>query len=269
MTKNALPCSSDISDSTFHNHYTTFLTVFVEVNGLVDVLGVLLRAGVAGESVHGVDDDAVVVDLACLVEVPQVVEADLAVLRQEEPAELARDAHVDVAQPPVHVHKHDVIVEDEQVHDQQAQVDYECQEEAHEARVGIRLPIVEVELEEVARPVLRREVYHRDQEEVEDSREAVPRDELAERDREAVDVLLRHVADPHKQQENQRVRQGSKCHNRHFLADIPEGVLNLDLVPHELHLDDRCIHDLQKDVLAEVVNGHAQPQDQVCNKQCE
>jgi hypothetical protein len=91
---------------------------------------------------------------------PQIVVADLAVHGEEEPVGLTADPHVDVAQATVHMDEHYVVVEYEQVDDQQAQMDDEGQEVAHEARVGLTLRIVQVELEEVAFPVLRGEVYH-------------------------------------------------------------------------------------------------------------
>ena len=43
--------------------------------------------------------------------------------------------------------EHDIVVEDEQIHNKQTQVDDKGQEETHEARVGISLSVVKVELE--------------------------------------------------------------------------------------------------------------------------
>ena len=124
------------------------------LNDICLLLGIrLLRS-------HLVHYDAVVIDLSNLVEVPQIVVADLAVHGEEEPVSLPAYPHVDVAKAAVHVDEHYVVVEYEQVDDQQAQMDDEGQEVTHEARVGLSLRIVQVELEEVAFPVLRGEVYH-------------------------------------------------------------------------------------------------------------
>jgi len=124
------------------------------LNDIRHLLGIRLLRG------HLVHDDAVVIDLSDLIEVPQIVEADLAVHGEEEPVRLPADPHVDIAQAAVHMDEHNVVVEDEKVDDQKAQMDDEGQEVAHEARVGLTLGIVQVELEEVAFPVLRGEVYH-------------------------------------------------------------------------------------------------------------
>ena len=124
------------------------------LNDVRHLLGVRFLRG------HLVHDDAVVVDLSDLIEMSEIVEADLAVHGEEEPVGLPTDPHVDVTQPTVHVDEHYVVVEYEQVHDEKAQMDDEGQEVAHEARVGLTLGIVQVELEEVAFPVLRGEVYH-------------------------------------------------------------------------------------------------------------
>ncbi len=91
---------------------------------------------------------------------PQIVVADLAVHGEEKPAGFSADPHVDVTKAAVHVNEHYVVVEYEQVDDQQAKMDDEGQEVAHKARVGLTLRIVQIELEEVAFPVLRGEVYH-------------------------------------------------------------------------------------------------------------
>ncbi len=160
--------------------------------GFVLVVSVFLRMWVALHTPDVIDDDAVVVDLSNLVEVPQVVEADFAVIGDEEPVGLARaDAHVDVAQPPIHVHKHDVVVKQKQVHYQQTQVDYERQKETYETRIRVSLPVIHVKLEQITGPVLSREIYHGNQEKVKYRCETVPRDKLAKGHWETVDVLLR------------------------------------------------------------------------------
>ena len=118
------------------------------LNDISSLLGIRLLRD------HLVHDDAVIIDLSDLVEVPQIVEADLAVHGEEEPVGLPADPHVDVTETTVHVDEHYVVVEYEQVHDEKAQMDDEGQEVANEARVGLTLRIVQVELEEIAFPVL-------------------------------------------------------------------------------------------------------------------
>jgi len=56
--------------------------------------------------------------------------------------------------------EHYVVIEDEQVHNQQTQVDDKCKEEAHETWIRICLPIVQVQLEKVSLPVLGGKVYY-------------------------------------------------------------------------------------------------------------
>lgn len=79
-----------------------------------DLVPLLLEIWLA--RLHGVHYDPVVVNFSNLVQVAQVVEGHLVVLRDEEVAHLPTDAHVDVAEPPVHVDKHYVVVENEEVH---------------------------------------------------------------------------------------------------------------------------------------------------------
>jgi hypothetical protein len=45
--------------------------------------------------------------------VAEVVEADLAIERQEELIHLPGDTHVDVTEPPIHMYEHDIVVENE------------------------------------------------------------------------------------------------------------------------------------------------------------
>jgi hypothetical protein len=45
--------------------------------------------------------------------VAEVVEADLAIERQEELIHLPCDTHVDVTEPAIHMYEHDIVVEDE------------------------------------------------------------------------------------------------------------------------------------------------------------
>jgi hypothetical protein len=117
------------------------------VHSLASLNDISLFLGIRLLRDHLVHDDAVIIDLSDLVEVPQIVEADLAVHGEEEPVCLPTDPHVDVTQAAVHVDEHYVVVEYEQVDDEQAQMDDEGQEVAHEARVGLTLGIVQVELE--------------------------------------------------------------------------------------------------------------------------
>jgi hypothetical protein len=117
------------------------------VHSLASLNDISLFLGIRLLRDHLVHDDAVIIDLSDLVEVPQIVEADLAVHGEEEPVCLPTDPHVDVTQAAVHVDEHYVVVEYEQVDDKEAQMDDEGQEVAHEARVGLTLGIVQVELE--------------------------------------------------------------------------------------------------------------------------
>ena len=59
--------------------------------------------------------NAVVVYLTDLIEVTQVVETNLRVLRQEETIHLPTDTSVNVCKTAIHVHKHYVVIEDKQV----------------------------------------------------------------------------------------------------------------------------------------------------------
>lgn len=79
----------------------------------VEVLLILLGPCIGLHTVHAVDYDPVVVDLPNLIEVAQVVEADFTVQGKEKLVHLTCDAHVNITQPPVHVDKHYVVVEDE------------------------------------------------------------------------------------------------------------------------------------------------------------
>lgn len=97
--------------------------------------------------------------------------------------------------------EHDVVVEYKQVHNQQPQVNDECQEEAHKPRVCIPLAIEEVELEKVSLPVLGGEVDHSNQEEVKYCSKTVPGYEFTKWHWKAVDVFLRYVADQDKKKE--------------------------------------------------------------------
>jgi hypothetical protein len=130
--KKVLPCCREISDSIRYQSDCN-VTVFVEVHSLASLNDICLLLGIRLLRDHFVHDDAVIIDFSDLVEVPQVVEADLAVHGEEEPVGLPTDPHVDVTQPTVHVDEHDVVVEYEQVHDEQTQMDDEGQEVAHEA----------------------------------------------------------------------------------------------------------------------------------------
>jgi len=109
------------------------------VHSLASLNDISLLLGIRLLRDHLVHDDAVIIDLSDLVEVPQIVEADLAVHWEEEPVGLPTDPHVDVTETTVHVDEHYVVVENEQVHDEKAQMDDEGQEVAHEARVGLTL----------------------------------------------------------------------------------------------------------------------------------
>jgi hypothetical protein len=121
----------------------------------------------------------------------QVVETDLAVHGKEKLLiRGATDSHVDVTKATVHMDEHYVVVEDEQVHYEKAQMDDEGEEIPYKARICLTLRIVEVELEKVSCPILRSEINHADQEKVEDCRQAIPSYEFAEGNWETVYVLL-------------------------------------------------------------------------------
>lgn len=64
-------------------------------------------------TVHWIHYNPVIVDFSYLIEVAEVVEADLAIERQEELIHLPCDTHVDVTEPAVHMYEHDIVVEDE------------------------------------------------------------------------------------------------------------------------------------------------------------
>jgi len=66
---------------------------------------------------HLVHYNSVIINLSNLIEVAEVVETDLTVHGEEELLlRSATDAHVDVTQTTVHVDKHNIVVEDEQIH---------------------------------------------------------------------------------------------------------------------------------------------------------
>ena len=81
-------------------------------------------------------------------------------------------------------------VKDEDVDDKHGELHQESHEEAYEAR-RLRLFVVVVQLKQVAFQILIGHVNDADQEEVKGRSDAVPRNELANTDREGVDVLLR------------------------------------------------------------------------------
>lgn len=86
------------------------------MNRFVEVLLILLCPCIGLHTAHGVYNDPVVIDLSDLIEVAEVVEADFTVEGKEKLVHLTCDAHINITQPPVHVDKHNIVVEDEQIH---------------------------------------------------------------------------------------------------------------------------------------------------------
>ena len=86
------------------------------MNGLAGGKEILLLLGVGLLSHHFVHNNTVVVDFSNLIEMSQIVEADLAIHRQKESVGLPANTHVNVTQTAVHVNEHDIVVEDKEVH---------------------------------------------------------------------------------------------------------------------------------------------------------
>lgn len=107
------------------------ITKLVQVDELCNTL---LVPEMALEYVSLVYDDAVVVNLSHLVNMPNVVEADFIVIGNEEVLHLATDTIVNIRQSPIIMNEHDVVVEYEQIDDKDAQLNDKSKEISHKAR---------------------------------------------------------------------------------------------------------------------------------------
>ena len=136
--------------------------------------------------------------------------------------------------------KDDVVVEDEDIHDEHSKLNQERHEESNEAR-RLSLFIVVVHLEQISVQVLIGHVDDTNEEEVQASGNTVPSDELADADWEATDVLLRQVADYDQEREEKGVRQGAHDDSSQLLVHSPVSVIHLDFVPFPRNADNGSI----------------------------
>ena len=89
-----------------------YLTVFVEVYGLVLKHCIFLCLRIALDSSDSIDYNSVVIDLPNLIEVPQVVKADFAIEWNKKAVDLSRDTHIDITETSIHMYKNNVVIED-------------------------------------------------------------------------------------------------------------------------------------------------------------
>jgi len=134
--------------------------------------------------------------------------------------------------PRVVVDKNDVIVEQENVEDEHAELDEEGQKKSDEPR-RLRLLVVVVKLEQITVQVLIGHVNDTDDEEVKARGDSVPRDELADRDGEAADPFLGQVVDKDEENEEDRVGERTHHHYSQLLVHLPVRVVHLYFVPFE------------------------------------
>jgi len=186
-------------------HDLSFLTRVVDVIGVYSFLTLeslelihFTAQGLAcNERVRGldlVDQDSVLVDLSNVVSLLQVVPRDFVVSRNVVTSAESADSKVNVRNARVHVYEDDVVVEYEGVEHKESYFGEEGDEESKHSRIACLL-IVVVQFEEVSVLVLVSHVYNQDEEEVQTSGKPKPSDKFACQRREAVDVLLRQVAD--------------------------------------------------------------------------
>lgn len=67
-----------------------------------------------------IDNDAVIVNLTQLIQISQVVEAHFVIVRNEKVPHFAAYTRPYIGKSSIQVHKNYIVVEDEQIHDQQA-----------------------------------------------------------------------------------------------------------------------------------------------------
>jgi hypothetical protein len=204
------------------------------------------------------DDDSVIINFCFLVDVPQVVKRDFIISGQEELVLLGVDSHVDIGQPPIQVDKNNVVVEDEGVDDQEAEVDQEGKEVAYKATRG-RFSVVPVQLEDVPVPILGCKVNDSDKDKVKDRANAIPSYEPAHHWWEAEDLLLTQVAAGDHEDEHQGVREAAEENHGHLLHHRPVGIVQFKFGGGHVEVDNRGVHELEDHILAKVVDHHPDP----------
>jgi len=142
------------------------------------------------------------------------------------------------------VHEDDIVVEDEDVDKKHGKLDKESEEETNETRILCPL-IVVVKLEEVSIGVLICHINDCNQEKVKTSSKSIPSYELAQTDWEAVNELLREVADTYHESKKNGIHQRARNDNKQLLGHCPVSIFQFNLIIFPLYFSYRSINRLQ------------------------
>ena len=216
------------------------------------------------------NDNSIVVYLPEWIRLLQVVPANFVIKWDMVPSADAADSQVDVTESCITMNERNVVIKDEEIDNHHRKLNQQGQEKSYNTSV-LSLLVIVIEFEEIAIWVLVGEVNHINDEEVEDCCKSIPGDDLAELYWEAEDVCLSHVADKNHQAEANGISKVAHDNNTQLLELVPVSVFQCDLVECLQSVSDRnhrCVDQLQKDKLAQVMDHHTHPKNSKDYKEC-
>lgn len=81
---------------------------------------------------HLRDDNPVIIDLSFFIDIPEIIKGDFIISRQEEFVLFRVNSHINISQSTIKMHKNDIVVENEGIHDDEGEINEQSEEIANE-----------------------------------------------------------------------------------------------------------------------------------------
>ncbi len=163
-----------------------------------------------------------------------------------------------------------IVIKYEEIHNQHSELNQQGQEKSNNTSVLCLLVIV-IKLQKVTVSVLIGKVNDINDEKIKDCCKSIPGNYLAKLYWEAKNVRLRHVTDQNHQAETKSISKVAHDNDTQLLKLVPISVFQCDFVKclqSVINGYHRCVYQLQKNELAQVMDDHTHPKHSKDDDQC-